>query len=97
MIASLSRSRAALGGGSSRASARMLWRASDVRAAASTPLPQTSPITATHDAPGGEEVVEVAAHLHPVAHRRVERRRLEAGDLRQSGREQAALERVRDP
>ena len=54
MIDPLSRSSTTLGEGSSCARARMLWRASEVSAAASTPLPQTSPITATQDGPAAK-------------------------------------------
>ena len=50
-ITSLSSLSTALGGGPPRLMARMPCRASDVRAAASTPLPHTSPITATQASP----------------------------------------------
>ena len=60
------------------------------------PLPQTSPTTTAQLAAGLEDVVEVAAHLVPVAAGREPRRDVEPLDLRELAGQQALLERPRD-
>ena len=76
--------------------ARSVWRASPVSAAASTPLPQTSPTTRWIESRSCSDVVEVTAHLdagarYPVAHGQIDPAR-----LRQGGRQEAALQGLGD-
>ncbi len=71
------------------AAARTVWRASAVSAAASTPLPQTSPIATPH-VPSRERegVVEVAADLDALGAGLQPAGEIDPGHLRQRARQQ---------
>ncbi len=73
-----------------------MWRRKPVSAAASAPLPQTSPTTSQQSVLVAEGVVEVAADFAAGAERAEEAGQLEARDHGQRGGHQAAPERLRD-
>src|SRR3712207_7382359 len=62
----------------------------------STLFPYTTLFRSPHAVGGAERVVEVAAHLVLIAGRPVARGELDAGDLRQRGRQQRPLQRLGD-
>ena len=77
------------------AAVRIVYRASDVSAAASGPFPQTSPGRTRPPVAEREEIVEVAADL--LGRRRlVVHGDLDAGDVREPRWRQAALQRARE-
>ena len=80
------------------AAARTEWRMRPVRAAASGPLPQTSPMTTVHGAVSDlEHVVEVAADLDAGLRHAVASSDVERGDLGQRRRQQRGLQHARHP
>ena len=92
-IRALSRSSTAGTSWSSLARMRSACLVRPVTAAASGPLPQTSPMVNRQRPPGNlEHVVEVAANLVPLARCLVRCRQVHARDVRQLGWQQAALQ-----
>ena len=87
---------ASSGSSCSCAAVRSTWRLKAVSEAAGAPRPATSPTTTIQPPLHRERVVEVAADPVLLPRRPVERGEREAGDLRQRGRQQRALERAGD-